>query len=607
MQTRHAASLQPPNLKPHMTIAAHTLGCKLNYAETSDILRRLAADGHTVVDWGRPADLYIINTCTVTAVAEKKCRTAIHQAHRLNPEARIVVMGCFAQVAAKEIEAIPGVTLVLGNDRKHLLPQILKSSPACGGDLGNPGNQVPFPTQNPAQQENGFIDSAQQEISKICTAPDGQQTDTTNKNDFQDLQDLAQREDEQTDPAQQKNGFIDSAQRRFPKIGEQPATSPTNDFQDLQDPAQQENEQTDPAQQKNGFIDSAQRRFPKIGEQPAASPTNDFQDLQDLAQREPTAFPLQYSSGDRTRTFFKIQDGCDYFCTYCAIPFARGRSRSATIEETLCAARRIAATGAREVVLTGVNTGTFGQQHGESFLDLLKGLDGIDGILRYRISSIEPNLLTDDIIDFVASSRAFLPHFHIPLQAGSDHVLSLMHRRYDTALYRAKLERIKAVMPDACIAADIMAGFNGENEEEFRKTLAFVDSLPISYLHVFTYSDRPGTAALRLAEKVPVAVRHEHTARLLELSERKHNAFIQSQLGTTRPVLWESSIKSEVGGRKSEVKNNLPPQTSNLQPPTSYLMEGWTDNYIRVCAPYDEALVGSVSQVILSPDNIVRD
>ncbi len=643
MQTRHAASLQPPNLKPHMTIAAHTLGCKLNYAETSDILRRLAADGHTVVDWGRPADLYIINTCTVTAVAEKKCRTAIRQAHRLNPEAEIVVMGCFAQVAAKEIAAIPGVTLVLGNDRKHLLPQMLKSSPACGGDLGNPGNQAPLPTQNPTQQE----------ISKICTAPDGQQTDTTNKNDFQDLQDLAQRENEQTDPAQQKNGFIDSAQRRspkigeqpaasptndlqdlqdlaqreneqtdptqqkngfidsaqrrFPKIGEQPAASPTNDFQDLQDLAQRENEQTDPTQQENGYIDSAQRRFPKIGEQPAASPRNDFQDLQDLAQREPTAFPLQYSFGDRTRTFFKIQDGCDYFCTYCAIPFARGRSRSATIEETLCAARRIADEGAREVVLTGVNTGTFGQHQGESFLDLLRGLDAIEGIQRYRISSIEPNLLTDDILRFVASSRAFLPHFHIPLQAGSDHVLALMRRRYDTALYRAKLVRIKELMPDACIAADIMAGFNGENEEEFRKTLAFVDSLPISYLHVFTYSDRPGTAALRLAEKVPVAVRHEHTARLLELSERKHNAFIASQLGASRPVLWESSIKSEVGGRKSEVKNNLPPQTSNLLPPTSYLMEGWTDNYIRVCAPYDEALVGSVSQVILSPDNIVRD
>lgn len=394
-----------------MTIAAHTLGCKLNFAETSDLLRRLVAEGHTVVDWGMRADLYIVNTCTVTSVAEKKCRTAIRQAHRQNPDAQIVVMGCFAQVAKDEIEKMPGVTQVLGNDSKRL---------------------------------------------------------------------------------------------------------------------------------------------------------------------------LSYSGEDRTRTFFKIQDGCDYFCTYCAIPFARGRSRSATIEETLCAARRIAATGAREVVLTGVNTGTFGQQHGESFLDLLKGLDAIDGILRYRISSIEPNLLTDDIIDFVAHSRAFLPHFHVPLQAGSDHVLSLMHRRYDTALYRAKLERIKAVMPDACIAADVMAGFNGESEEEFGKVLGFIDSLPISYLHVFTYSDRPGTAALRLGEKVPVNIRREHTARLLELSERKHRAFIDSQIGKTRPVLWEST-------------------------PHSQQMLGWTDNYIRLCRPYDDSLVGTVEQVVITPDNIVGE
>ena len=457
-----------------MHVAAHTLGCKLNYAETSDILRKIASSGHQIVDFTSSADLYIINTCTVTSVAEKKCRAAIRQAHRINPDAKIAVIGCFAQVAAADIEKIPGVTLVLGNDRKHLLPDLV---------------------------DNGF--------------------------------DLS-------------------------------------------------------------FLD------PQFA-----------------------TFKLQYSSGARTRTFFKIQDGCDYFCTYCAIPFARGRSRSATIDETLCMARRIADEGAREVVLTGVNTGTFGQMdrrhpagtdnaHPEPFLDLLRGLDKIDGILRYRISSIEPNLLTDDIIDFVASSRAFLPHFHIPLQAGSDHVLSLMHRRYDTALYRAKLERIKAVMPDACIAADIMAGFNGENEEEFRKTLDFVDSLPISYLHVFTYSDRPGTAALRLGEKVPVPVRHEHTARLLELSQRKHHTFIQSQLGKTRPVLWESK-QVENGKRKVEngqrevdsEKAAASLSTFNFQ--LSTFMEGWTDNYIRVCRPYDPSKIGTVEDVALTDNNILRD
>lgn len=398
-----------------MRIAAHTLGCKLNYAETSDHLRHLAEEGHEIVDWTAEADLYIVNTCTVTAVAEKKCRAAIRQAHRRNPGAQIVVMGCFAQTAADEVARIPGVTQVLGNESKRL---------------------------------------------------------------------------------------------------------------------------------------------------------------------------LSYSSvGDRTRTFFKVQDGCDYFCTYCAIPYARGRSRSATLEETLCAARRIADSGAREVVLTGINTGTFGQRQGESFLELLEGLDKLDGILRYRISSIEPNLLTDEIIDFVARSRAFLPHFHVPLQAGSDHVLQLMHRRYDTALYRDKVLKIKSAMPDACIAADIMAGFNGESEEEFRKTLDFVESIPISYLHVFTYSDRPGTAALKLGEKVPVPVRHEHTQRLLELSAKKHRQFVDSQLGKARPVLWESK----------EVER------------LSTYMEGWTDNYIRVQAPHDPSRVNTVETITLTQENVKRE
>ena len=421
-----------------MRIAAHTLGCKLNYAETSDHLRRMAADGHEIVDWTAEADLYIVNTCTVTAVAEKKCRAAIRQAHRRNPEAQIVVMGCFAQTAADEVSRMPGVTQVLGNESKRLLS-------------------------------------------------------------------------------------------------------------------------------------------------------------------------YSTSGGERTRTFFKIQDGCDYFCSYCAIPYARGRSRSATIEETLCAARRIADSGAREVVLTGINTGTFGQHTGEQFLDLLRQLDHIEGILRYRISSIEPNLLSDDIIDFVAASRAFLPHFHIPLQAGSDHVLQLMHRRYTTAHYAEKVRRIKAIMPDACIAADIMAGFNGESEEEFRKTLDFLDSIPISYLHVFTYSDRPGTAALRLGEKIPIPIRHEHTHRLMELSERKHNEFIQSQLDKTRLVLWESSVKSEVGGRMSESSSAFRPPTSCLLPPPSALMEGWTDNYIRVCAPYNPDRVNTITPITLTSDQIVNN
>ena len=453
-----------------MKIAAHTLGCKLNYAETSDLLRRLGEEGHIIVDFHTAADLYIVNTCTVTAVAEKKCRTAIRQAHRQNPEAQIVVMGCFAQVAATEIEKIPGVTLVLGNDRKHLLPQLIEVK---GSERTN-------------VEDDTIVPSLPLTPSHSLSLPN---------------------------------------------------------------------------------------------------------------------FSLQYSSGDRTRTFFKIQDGCDYFCTYCAIPYARGRSRSATIEETLCSARRIASSGAKEVVLTGVNTGTFGQHQGESFLELLVQLDKLDDILRYRISSIEPNLLTDNIIDFVASSRAFLPHFHIPLQAGSDHVLQLMHRRYDTALYASKLEYIKKVMPDACIAADIMAGFNGESEEEFRKTLDFVSSLPISYLHVFTYSDRPDTAALRLGEKIPVSVRHEHTARLLELSEKKHKEFIASQLGQRRPVLWESKQVDKSNVNKLIYSNDNLSTYQHIS--LSTLMEGYTDNYIRLSRPYDPALANTVTLEEIRPENIL--
>lgn len=411
-----------------MTIAAHTLGCKLNFAETSDIVRKFTLNGWILVDFDSPADLYVINTCTVTSVAEKKCRNAIRQAVAANPNAIVAVIGCFAQNSADEIAKIDGVSIILGNDNKHNLPEFV---------------------------------------------------------------------------------------RRMMEEGR--------------------------------------------GEQL----TPDF-------KSKKTDFNIAYSHADRTRTFFKVQDGCDYFCTYCAIPFARGRSRSATIEETMAVAREIAASGAKEVVLTGVNTGTFGANNGETFFDLIRQLDTIDGIERYRISSIEPNLLTDEIIDFVAHSKKFLPHFHIPLQAGSDKVLAMMHRRYDTAFYASLLGKIKQAMPDACIAADIMAGFNGETDEEFSKVLDFVESIPISYLHVFTFSERPRTAALRMEERIPVHHRREHSRILQELSDRKKLAFYTSQQGSTRPVLWESDLKNG-------------------------FMHGFTDNYIRVRRPYDSALVNTVT------------
>ena len=411
-------------------LATHTLGCKLNFAETSNLVRKFQAAGYTTVDFTEEADVYVVNTCTVTAVAEKKCRSIIRQAHRCNPDAVIAVIGCFAQNAPQEIEQIEGVKIILGNDQKHNLLQ-----------------------------------------------------------------------------------YVEEARR---------VTS----------------------------------------------------------TEQPRSFELSYSQGDRTRTFFKIQDGCDYFCTYCAIPFARGRSRSASIEETLGVAREIAAGGSKEVVLTGVNTGTFGKHQEESFEQLLRGLDEIEGIERYRISSIEPNLITNEILDFVAHSRAFMPHFHIPIQAASDVVLKNMHRRYDTAFYKEKLFRIKELMPDACIAADLMVGFHGETEEEFEKGLAFIEEIPISYLHVFTYSERPNTMALKMPGRVPVHERRLRNEQMTALSNRKRHEFVMSQMGKPRKVLWESDNHDG-------------------------MMQGWTDNYIRLQRPYQTDLVNTITEEKLDTLTVV--
>ena len=423
-----------------MRVAAHTLGCKLNFAETSHLLRQFEAAGFSIVGCHETADIYIINTCTVTSVAEKKCRNAIRQAAAQNPDALIAVIGCFAQNDPTRIARMPHVDIILGNDRKHLLFDILS--------------------------DTGF------------RRPSKKIVDTT----------------------------------------------------------------------------------------------------------PPTSFQPSYSLGGRTRTFFKIQDGCDYFCSYCAIPFARGRSRSATIAQTVAVAREIAAQGTREIVLTGVNTGTFGLQHGETFIDLLRQLDTVEGILRYRISSIEPNLITDEVVDFVASSRSFLPHFHIPLQAGSDKVLRMMRRRYTTTLFASRVEHIKTVMPDACVAADVITGFNGEDEDSFAQGKAFISDLPLSYLHVFPYSDRPGTAALKMDERVPIPVRKERSLQLRELSDRKRRTFIQSQTGTIRHVLWEHT-----------------PHTVGSAP----AMQGWTDNYIRLQRPFDETLAGTVTPYPVTQSTIV--
>ena len=440
-----------------MKIAAHTLGCKLNYAETSHLLRQLAESGHTIVDFHSEADLYIINTCTVTAIAERKCRNAIRQAVRQNPQAQVAVIGCFAQNEHDKVASIPGVTIVLGNDQKHQLERYIN--------------------------DNELLRLRRAKNKLVCFS-----------------------EPKQNDSRREANLNI------------------------------------------NGRWD----------------------------------FAGAWSSAGRTRAFVKIQDGCDYFCSYCAIPIARGRSRSATTEEVVKMVNECARSGAKEVVLTGVNTGTFGLHTGERFIDLLKRLDDIEPIARYRISSIEPNLITDEIIDFTARSRAFLPHFHIPLQAGSDNVLKLMRRHYDTALYREKTEYIKSVMPDACIAADIIAGCNGESDEDFEATKEFVESLPISYLHVFTYSERPHTAALKIEPHTDMHLRRLRSQELHAISERKLAAFNESQMGKARPVLWESDNHDG-------------------------MMHGLTDNYIRLERPFDPTYTNSITTETITAENIVRN
>ncbi len=414
------------------TAAYYTLGCKLNFAETSTIGRTLEAKGIRRARNGEKADLCIINTCSVTELADKKCRQAIRRIARQHPGAHIIVTGCYAQLKPDEIVRIPGVDMVLGAGEK--------------GEIAR------------------YIDRLQNP---------------------------------------------DEAHRIF----------------------------TTPSPEINTFAPSCSR-------------------------------------GDRTRYFLKVQDGCDYFCSYCTIPFARGRSRNGRIADLVEQARGVAREGGHEIVLTGVNIGDFGKTTEETFFELVKELEKVEGIDRYRISSIEPNLLTDEIIDFVAASKHFAPHFHIPLQSGSDEVLHLMRRRYDTGLFARRIEHIKRVMPDAFIGVDLIVGMRGETDERFEESARFVDSLDISQLHVFTYSERPGTQALKIEPIVPQETRHDRCRRILEISERKLHDFYASQRGKIRPVLFEHPAK------------NAP-------------MHGFTDNYVRIELPYDKALVNTVHNVKL--------
>lgn len=416
----------------YLKAAYFTLGCKLNFAETSTIGKMLSQRGISRAAKGETPDICVINTCSVTEMADKKGRRLIRSLASRYPGATIAVTGCYAQLKPEEVAALPGVDIVLGADEKLRMAE--------------------------------YIDS-----------------------------------------------WLADRKKRV---------------------------------EVTPFLDI--RRF-----QPSCE------------------------RGDRTRYFLKVQDGCDYFCTYCTIPFARGRSRSGTIDDLTAMARAAAEEGGREIVITGVNIGEFGKDNKQSLFELLRRLDDIEGISRYRISSIEPNLLTEEIIRWTASeARAFMPHFHIPLQSGSDKVLRLMNRRYDTSLFRSRIDMIRALIPDAFIGVDIIAGARGETQEEWEKSLAFAESLDVTRYHVFPYSERPGTKALQLGDAVTQEEKHRRVGELTRVSDRKTECFMRSSLGQTRPVLWE-------------------------QPSGDDRMHGLTDNYLRVEAPLRQELINTITDVRL--------
>ena len=412
------------------SVAFHTLGCKLNFSETSTLSRQLEKEGFEKKAFTEKADIYVINTCSVTENADKECRQLVRRIQRLAPESFVVITGCYAQLKPKEIAEIPGVDLVLGASEKF--------------------NLVPH-----------LANLTKGDATKICSCD----------------------------------------------------------------------------------IDTV------------------------------TDFKSSYSVNDRTRTFLKVQDGCDYSCTFCTIPMARGKSRSDRIENVIADAKSLASNGVKEIVLTGINLGDFGKseeggkKHTENFFDLLKALEQETNMPRYRISSIEPNLLTNEIIEFVAKSKRIMPHFHIPLQSGSDAVLKLMQRRYTRDLYQERVDLIKKIMPHACIGVDVIVGSPGETEEYFKESLEFIHALDIAYLHVFTYSERAATKALTIKPIVPIHERHERNKILRNLSYQKLRYFTESQRGSTRKVLFES------------------PKV-NKEDASIIMLEGFTDNYIKVETPF---------------------
>lgn len=440
-----------------MKIAFTTLGCKLNYAETSTYERGFVAAGWEVVPWSSEADVYLVNTCAVTETAEKKSRNFIRRAHKTNPDARIVVTGCYAELRREQIEAIEGVWRVFGaSEKKEIVVEVLKAGEGITSDIASASLRPLPPSAGPSLLSG--------------------------------------------------------------------------------------------------------RGWPEISE---ATPSPAFG---------------AYSTGERTRSFLKVQDGCNNFCAYCTVPYARGRSRNIPICECVKMAREIAAAGVKEVVLTGVNTGDFGRTTGESFLDLLKALNEVEGIERFRISSIEPNLITPEIVDWIASGTKFQPHFHIPLQSGSDTLLRRVGRRYDTALFASRIDYIREAMerpggPKVFFGIDVIVGLPGETDELFQETYTFLkERIKPAFIHVFPYSRRPGTKAAEWKDQVKDSVKAQRVAALEELCDQIHAEFVSANKGVREKVLWESSVK---GG----------------------LMGGYTGNYIRLEKPFDAALVNTLEEV----------
>lgn len=416
------------------SVALHTLGCKLNFSETSSIGRLLEQDGFVKKEFEEVADVYVINTCSVTENADKECRQLVRRIQRKAPESLVVITGCYAQLKPEQIASIPGVDLVLGAAEKFNIAHHLKE--ISKGDS-----------------------------TKICSC-----------------------------------------------------------------------------------------------------------DIEDF-----NTFTASYSIHERTRTFLKVQDGCDYNCSFCTIPLARGKSRSDRIENVVDNVKELAASGVKEIVLTGVNLGDFGKgnaggkKYEENFFNLIKELDELAGIARYRISSIEPNLLTNEIIEFVSNSKKFMPHFHIPLQSGSNKILGLMKRRYQKELYAERVGLIKTLMPHCCIGVDVIVGFPGETAEDFKETFDFLHQLDISYLHVFTYSERDNTHALSIKPVIPVSVRNERNKQLRNLSYQKMQYFTEQFIGETRKVLFEGHVKNT-------------------------MMEGYTDNYIKITAPFNPGWINTIKE-----------